>query len=97
MLCVSGLVRISMSIPTETFNVSLGNVELFNVCLDGESVVNVTVRDIDTKLQSDQDDAEVMVVGLSTTSTAVPPTAVQLGMATRCRFRRRWILVADKG
>ena len=58
-LYVSGLVSISTSIPTETFNVSLGNLELFTVRVDGVSVVNVTVRGIDIALQTEQDDVDV--------------------------------------
>ena len=44
--------------------------EHFTVCVDGVSVVNVTVRGIDIALQTEQDDVDVVVVGLSTTPIA---------------------------
>eukprot|EP01084_Bolivina_argentea_P122656 217353_1 len=72
-LYVSGLTLLSTSIPSETFNFSLDNFQLFTIRSDDDQTgdtLNTVINGIDIILNSSRGNDDVILIGISVNSTS---------------------------
>eukprot|EP01084_Bolivina_argentea_P151600 264604_1 len=71
-LYLSGLVSISTSIPTEIFNITFDNFQLFTIRNDDQqNILNVIINDIQLLLNTkNQTNSDIIIVGISVNSSS---------------------------